>query len=190
MDNASRYPQSHGLIIRIGEGFALLNDVEERAERQRPRWIEAYRGLGDAGAVCRRFGVSRPTLRKWLRRYEQEGKAGLRARSRRPHHFPALKVGETLESLIVGIRRERPLGVKRIRNELQRLHTVRLSVATIHKVLVRHGLNDLPTRKRARHKPKRYERPVPGDRVQMDTCKIRPGVYQFTAVEIVPHCVV
>jgi hypothetical protein len=24
--------------------------------------IEAYRGLGGAGAVCRRFGVSRPTL--------------------------------------------------------------------------------------------------------------------------------
>jgi transposase InsO family protein len=94
-----------------------------------------------------------------------------------------LKVDGTLESIIIGIRRERRLGVKRRRNELQRLHTVRLSVATIHKVLVRHGLNNLPTRKRARHKPKRYERPVPGDRVQMDTCKIRPGVYQFTAID-------
>jgi transposase InsO family protein len=94
-----------------------------------------------------------------------------------------LKVGETLETLIVGIRRERRLGVKRIRNELQRLHTVRLSVATIYKVLARHGLISLPTRKRVRHKPKRYERPVPGDRVQMDTCKIRRGVYQFTAVD-------
>ena len=68
MDNASRCPQSHNLIICIGEGFALLNDVEDRMERQRRSWIEAYRGLGDAGAVCRRFGVSRPTLRKWLSR--------------------------------------------------------------------------------------------------------------------------
>jgi transposase len=156
MDNASRCPQSHNLIICIGEGFALLNDVEDRMERQRRSWIEAYRGLGDAGAVCRRFGVSRPTLRKWLRRYEQEGDAGLRTLSRRPHHSPASKVGETVETLIVGIRRERRLGVKRIRNELQRLHTTRLSVATIHKVLVRHGLNNLPTRKRAR--------PIHGDR--------------------------
>ena len=40
-----------------------------------------------------------------------------------------------------------------------------------------------PTRKRTRHKPKRYNRPVPGDRVQMDTCKIRPGLYQFTAID-------
>jgi hypothetical protein len=30
---------------------------------------------------------------------------------------------------------------------------------------------------------KRYTRPVPGDRVQFDTCKIGPGLYQFTAVD-------
>jgi transposase InsO family protein len=66
---------------------------------------------------------------------------------------------------------------------LQRLHGVRLSAATVHKVLVQHGLSVLPTRKRSRHKPKRYNRPVPGDRVQMDTCKIRPGLYQFAAID-------
>ena len=145
--------------------------------------LDPYRVLGDAGAVCRRFGVSRPTLRKWLRRYGREGEAGLRARSRRPHHSPALKVGDTQQALILRLRRERRLGVKRLRNELQRLHDLRLSAATIHKVLARHGVSVLPTRKRGRHKPKRYERPVPGDRVQMDTCKIRAGLYQFTAID-------
>jgi transposase-like protein len=29
----------------------------------------------------------------------------------------------------------------------------------------------------------RYERPTPGDWVQMDTCKIAPGIYQYTAVD-------
>ena len=29
----------------------------------------------------------------------------------------------------------------------------------------------------------RYSRPIPGDRVQMDTCKIAPGIYQYTAVD-------
>ncbi len=75
-------------------------ETEARAERRRYNWIKAYQALGDAGAVCRRFGVSRPTLRKWLRRYEEEGEAGLRARSRRPHRSPALKVGETQEALM------------------------------------------------------------------------------------------
>jgi transposase InsO family protein len=54
---------------------------------------------------------------------------------------------------------------------------------TVHKVRLQHGLSVLPRRKRSRHKPKRYNRPVPGDRVQMDTYKIRPGPYQFTAID-------
>ena len=73
--------------------------------------------------------------------------------------------------------------MKRIRVELRRLHGVRLSPSVIHKVLVRHDLGALPRRKRVRHKPKRYSRPVPGERVQMDVCKIRPGLYQFTAID-------
>jgi transposase InsO family protein len=155
----------------------------ERAERLRLTWIEAYRKRGDAGAVCRRFGISRPTLRKWLRRFEANGNAGLCALSRRPHRSPTAKVGPAEEKLILDLRRERRLGVKRLRNELRRLHRLQLSPTTIHKVLVRHDLGVLPTRRRGRHKPKRYSRPVPGDRVQMDSCKIRPGLYQFTAVD-------
>jgi transposase InsO family protein len=155
----------------------------DRAARLRLKWIEAHRELGDAGAVCRRFGISRPTLRKWLRRYDAEGKAGLRERSRRPRRSPARKVGPAEEELILGLRRDRRLGVKRLRVELRRLHGLRLSPSVIHKVLVRHDLGALPRRARRRHKPKRYSRPVPGDRVQIDNCKIRPGLWQFTAID-------
>ena len=81
-----------------------------RAEARRRSWVLAYRTLGDAGAVCRRFGVSRPTLRKWLRRYEQEGEVGLRARSRRPHHSPTLKVGERSPAAqLIGTPRKRTI---------------------------------------------------------------------------------
>ena len=158
-------------------------EASERAVRQRLKWTAAYREVGDAGAVCRRFGISRPTLRKWLRRLEADGEAGLSELSRRPHSSPAKKVSAEAEERILALRRERRLGVKRIRAELRRLHGVQLSPSVIHKVLVRHGLNVLPRRKRARHTPKRYSRPVPGDRVQMDVCKIRPGLYQFTAID-------
>jgi transposase len=127
MDNASRAHNPTVTQPPQSEGFVRLMEVGDRAERQRRDWITAYRALGDAGAVCRRFGVSRPTLRKWLRRYEREGEAGLRARSCRPHHSPALKVGETQQALILCLRQERRLGVKRLRNELQRLHELRLS---------------------------------------------------------------
>jgi transposase InsO family protein len=155
----------------------------KREERVRLSWIEAYREFHDAGAVCRRFGISRPTLRKWLRRFEADGAPGLCSRSRAPHCSPSAKVGPEEETLILELRRTRRLGVKRLRHELRRLHGLQLSPATIHTILVRHALNVLRRRKRDRHKPRRYSRPVPGDRVQMDNCKIRPGLYQFTAVD-------
>ena len=144
-----------------------IREAAERAIRQRRKWIAAYHEVGDAGAVCRRFGISRPTLRKWLRRFDRDGEAGLQEQSRRPHNSPTKKVSADVEQWILSLRRERRIGVKRIRAELRRLHDVQLSPAVIHKVLVRHELNVLPRRKRARHKPKRYSRPVPGDRVQM-----------------------
>lgn len=34
-----------------------------------------------------------------------------------------------------------------------------------------------------RKKSCRYNRPVPGDRIQLDVCKIAPGKYQYTAID-------
>jgi transposase InsO family protein len=183
MDNAARCPQLHSPGIRMGRIQFSNQADDKRTERQRLRWVEAYHVRRDAGAVCRRFGISRPTLRKWLRRYEAEGAAGLRARSRRPHRSPAAKVGPAEEQAILDLRRERRLGTKRLRNELRRLHALALSPATIHRVLVRHRVDALPVRRRGRHKPKRYSRPIPGERVQMDTCKIRRGLSQYAAID-------
>ena len=71
---------------------------------------------------------------------------------------------------------------RRIQAELRRLHGFSLSLATIHKVLSRNAVG--PIVKLRRHtEPKRYSRPIPGDRVQMDTMKVAPGLYQYTAVD-------
>ena len=81
------------------------------------------------------------------------------------------------------LRRERRLGIKMLRNELARRHGLKLALDTIHKVLVRHGENQLGRPRLKRKGTRRYSRPVPGDRVQMDTCKIAPGLYQYTAID-------
>ncbi len=70
-----------------------------------------------------------------------------------------------------------------IRSELLRLHSVSLSLATIHKVLKRNRVEPLPKYRRRRRQVKRYNRAVPGDRVQMDVCKVAPGLYQYTAID-------
>jgi transposase-like protein len=88
-------------------------EIAERAVRQRQKWIATYHEIGDAGAVCRRFGVSRPTLRKWLRRFDVHGEAGLNEQSRRPISSPAKKVSADVEQWILSLRRERRRGVKR-----------------------------------------------------------------------------
>jgi transposase InsO family protein len=151
--------------------------------RTRLGWIRLYEELSNAGVVCRRCGIARPTLRKWWRRYQVEGVAGLEARSHRPHHSPGRKVFAEEEELILRLRRERKLGIKMLRNELARRHGLGLALETIHKVLVRHGENRPERPRLKREGTRRYSRPVPGDRVQMDTCKIRPGLYQYTAID-------
>ncbi len=62
------------------------------------------------------------------------------------------------------------------------LYGGQISLATIHKVLCEATVKPL-VRPRRPVQPRRYSRPVPGDRVQMDTMKIARGVYQYTAID-------
>ena len=73
--------------------------------RTRLGWVRLYEQLGDAGRVCRRCGISRPTLRKWWRRYETDGVAGLKDESRRPHCLAKQKVFAEQEALVLDLRR-------------------------------------------------------------------------------------
>src|SRR4051794_30390769 len=98
--------------------------------RTRLGWIRLYEETGDAGVVCRRRGISRPTLRKWWRRYQAEGVTGLEGRSRRPHGSPGRKALEREERPILRLRRERKLGLERLRVELVRDHELRFSLDT------------------------------------------------------------
>src|SRR5687767_850282 len=97
--------------------------------RTRLGWVRLYEQVGDAGIACRRCGISRPTLRKWWRRYRAEGVAGLEARSHRPHRSPGREVLAEEEALILRLRRERRLGTEMLRNELARRHGLRLAGA-------------------------------------------------------------
>ncbi|MDD3448442.1 MAG: IS481 family transposase [Gammaproteobacteria bacterium] len=148
----------------------------------RLKWVQLYEEIGNAGLVCRRCGISRPALRKWWRRYQAQGHDGLKSQSRRPKTSPAQKLDPTTQGLILGLRSKRKLGARRIQSELARLHGMLLSLATIHKALSRNQVRRIRFERRKAHY-KRYERPIPGERVQMDTCKIAPGLYQYTAVD-------
>lgn len=82
------------------------------------------------------------------------------------------------------MRNESKLGVRRVQSEIKRLHGISLSLATIHKVFKNSNLPYLQKRRYYRKEAKRYNCKLPGERVQMDVCKIAGSLlYQYTAID-------
>lgn len=132
--------------------------------KARTRWVNLYLETKDAGFVCRKCGISRPTLRKWHRRFLKEGLQGLIEQSKRPLSSPNQKLNSELIKLILNLRNERNLGARRIQTELIRLHNCSLSLASIHKALTTQQVHPIKKLRRKK-KFKRYSEPIPGDRI-------------------------
>ncbi|MFI8345744.1 IS481 family transposase, partial [Streptomyces sp. NPDC085639] len=116
--------------------------------------------------VAAEMGISRPTAHKWVRRWRAEGEAGLQDRTSRPattpHRTPA-----GIEAHVCALRTGRKLGPARIGP------IVGLPASTIHRILVRHGLNRLAWLDRPTGQPvRRYERARPGELVHVDIKKL------------------
>lgn len=135
----------------------------ERLVRLRLRWGRLYEETRDAGHVCHRCGIPRPTLHKWYRRYTALGADGLRDQSTRPHHSPNSKITLKRESQIRDIEKTGILGARRIQSKLRRLYSASLSLASVYKVLCRNGIEPL-RRIRRQNGFKSYKRPIPDDR--------------------------
>ena len=58
-------------------------------------------------ALCREYGISRPTGYKWLKRYAVAGMEGLQDQSRRPHRSPSRTLPE-IETAIIQVRKQHP----------------------------------------------------------------------------------
>jgi transposase-like protein len=78
-------------------------------------WVRTFHETQNAGITCRRCGITRPTLRKWVRRFEAQGEAGLHSRSRRPHRLASSKRTPELLERISELRHKRNLGPRAFR---------------------------------------------------------------------------
>jgi transposase len=103
--------------------------------------------------VCREFGVSRKTGYKIFGRYKEHGLEALSDRSRRPVRY-ANQLPAPIEAMVVAFKQEKPhWGARKIRELLVRrlAGDVRVPAkSTIHAVLHRHGLVQVPGRPRRR----------------------------------------
>jgi transposase InsO family protein len=148
----------------------------------------SWRGVTRA---CLHFGISRKTFYKWKKRWEEHGDAGLADQWQAPRRMPNATPPEVV-SKILYLRQNYHFGPRKIADYLHRFHGVSVAGATVHRVLRRNGMNRLPTsQKYQRHAKrwKRYEKPQPGHRLQMDVKFLEriPGtrkrLYQFTAID-------
>lgn len=101
--------------------------------------------------LCARYNVSRKTAYKWIRRYQAEGPAGLRERSRRPRTCPH-QTPSDIEAAIVEARRKHPRwGAKKLLRILSKRepHCVWPARPTVCNILDRHGLIEHPPRRRS-----------------------------------------
>ncbi|HTI36257.1 MAG TPA: IS481 family transposase [Vicinamibacterales bacterium] len=141
--------------------------------------------------VCRHFGISRKSFYKWKNRYDAEGDIGLCDRSRAPQESPRATAKETV-SKILYLRQTYHFGPGKIADYVKRFHGTHVARSTVHRVLLRHGLNRLPANQKHRSHTRRwqrYEKPRPGHRLQVDVKFLErlPAtgrrLYQFTAID-------
>jgi transposase InsO family protein len=141
--------------------------------------------------TCRHFGISRKTFYKWKKRYAAHVAAGLCDRPRAPHGSPRATPPEVV-SKILYLRERYHFGPRRIADYLRRFHQVRVAGSSVHRILTKHAMNRLPANQKNRShvkRWKRYEKPQPGHRLQMDVKFLERipttgrRLYQFTAID-------
>jgi transposase InsO family protein len=119
--------------------------------------------------VAVRFGVTRQTVHRWLRRYAAEGLAGLVDGSARPLSCPHQML-PVVEARIVEFRRAQPgWGPRSIRFRLEAEGFWPLpGRSSIYRCLVRHGLIEPEARRRRKADYRRWERSRAMELWQMD----------------------
>lgn len=148
---------------------------------------------GNVAMTCRYYGITRQSFYTWKRRYEEDGPEGLRPRSRRPKVSPNATHVDVVGKILY-LRQNYHFGPAKIAMYLARYHDVTISHSGVWRILKRLDLNRLPASQRYKRLDKRwqrYEKQLPGHRVQVDVKFIAPikGVtprrkyYQFTAID-------
>jgi putative transposase len=111
---------------------------------RRRRWI-IHRKLGHwkSGEIATALRIDERTVYRWWRIYRKHGWEGLRVKSRRPHNY--YKTPQSTVNLVLELRRSRHWGPNKIEGYVRNHRPeaiVPVSHRTIHRILVKAGLNN------------------------------------------------
>jgi transposase InsO family protein len=118
------------------------------------------------------YGVSRSWLYELLARYRDEGETAFEPKSRRPHTSPGATDPATVE-LVLRLRKQlleagHDAGADTLLWHLEQHHQVKLSRATVHRILTRHGAVTPEPKKRPKSSYTRFEAAMPNETWQSD----------------------
>jgi len=114
--------------------FDLIREMKS-AYNHRLRMVQSVQQLG-IKPTARLFRASTQTVRKWWRRYQQQGPRGLLDHSRAPHHSPQ-KTPPEIEQQVLALRRQLPtFGAARLKREFD----LPISHMAIQRIWRQHGL--------------------------------------------------
>jgi transposase InsO family protein len=146
--------------------------------------------------TARHFGLTRTTVRSWVRKFKSQGIVGLKDKSHRPKNLRRPTTSMETVIKIVDLRKQFPAWSKYKLQKILKEKGISVSVSTVGRILKRRGLiNERISRKRrkAATNPKaRFPKGMrimrPGDMVQVDTKHVNiiegKKHYQFTAIDV------
>ena len=156
-------------VVAIGLGRVIVLVELGLVEPRYQAVLEVLQQGATVTEVAVRFGVTRQTVHRWLRRYAAGGLAALADGSERPLSCPH-QMPPVVEARIVELRRTNPgWGPRTILFRLEAERVVPLpGRSSVYRCLVRHGLIEPEARRRKKADYRRWERSRAMELWQMD----------------------
>lgn len=146
--------------------------------------------------TARHFGLTRYTVRQWLKRFNQYGVMGLNDLSHKPKNLRKPTTCSNIVNRIVELRKQYPAWSKYKIGSILRKEDLFVSDSTVGRVLKRKDLIDKrisrKRKKSAKNPRKRFPKGMrisnPGDMIQIDAKYVNliggRRIYQFTAIDV------
>jgi len=142
-------------------------------EQARQQLLKTYQETGSIRRTARQWHTSPQVVRKWLRRSQAQGSAGLADHSRRPQTSPR-QTGPEREGQVLQARQQTGYGPLRLARYLQSQGCT-VPAGTIRHILERHGVSRKPHQRRKALYPATWawDADAPFSLMQVDTKDIR-----------------
>jgi transposase len=164
-------------------------EISTEPTPERLLWLHEYESCLNVNMVCKKYGISRKTLYKWLKRYRRSGHDAdsLLDQPRTPHHSPN-RTPEEVSMCVHALRNETGYGPRKIHDILLEKYHISLSERTVWKIFQRPAVMPETDAEKLRD---HYANPiVPGHVIQIGVLPVSvpepfSRIVQYTALDSV-----